>query len=131
VTDEEGVARVDLTAAEVPGDHSVSVSFAGRDGELGPAIATSPFSIRRDDSTTTLISSGGKSPLSARLADQDSAAPLAGRTVAFVANGERIGTAVTNDDGVATMDTPKKYRGKGVAFEAAVHPTRTEDRPRP
>jgi poly(3-hydroxybutyrate) depolymerase len=118
-TDQDGVARVEVPIAEVPGEHTVSVGFAGHEGELAPAVDAAAFSVERDDSTTTLTSAGGKSPLTAVLTDADSSAGLAGRTIVFTANGENIGSAVTDESGVASMETPKRYRGKGVAFAAA------------
>jgi hypothetical protein len=118
VTDESGIARVELPVTETPGDRTVSVAFAGRDAELMPALASASFSVERDDSSTTLTSSGGKRPLTAALVDADSFAPLGGRTIQFTANGEGVGSAVTNEDGVASMEAPKRYRGKGVVFTA-------------
>jgi poly(3-hydroxybutyrate) depolymerase len=118
VTDADGVAHVELPVTEVPGDYDAAVSFAGSQGELLPAAGAQSFEVRRDDSTTTILSAGGKRPVTAKLTDADSSAPLAGRTILFFANGEQVGSAVTGDDGVASIDAPKGYRGKGIAFAA-------------
>jgi poly(3-hydroxybutyrate) depolymerase len=117
-TDENGVARVEVPVTEPPGEHTVTVTFAGREGELAPAVASASFSVERDDSTTAITSAGGKRPLVAKLTDRDSGAPLPGRTIVFTANGQHVGTAVTNDDGIASMDAPKDYRARGVVFTA-------------
>lgn len=71
-------------------------------------------------STTTLTVSGrgSKRTLSATVRDADSSAPLAGVTVTFTANGTEIGTATTNDDGVATLDAPPGWRGNDITFTA-------------
>jgi hypothetical protein len=118
LTDATGIARVELPVGETPGDRTVSVRFAGRDGELAPAVASTPFRVERDDSTTTLTAWGGKSPVTATLVDEDSSAPLAGRTIVFRADGEVIGSAVTDESGVASVETPKKHQHKGVVFTA-------------
>ncbi|HEY7875053.1 MAG TPA: prolyl oligopeptidase family serine peptidase [Actinomycetota bacterium] len=117
-TDGDGVARVTLPIADAPGDYAATVSFAGADGALDPALATEAVSITRDDSATAMVSGGGKSPLIAELTDADSASGLAGRTIVFFADGDRVGAATTNADGVASMESPKNKRGKGVVFEA-------------
>ena len=41
-----------------------------------------------------------------------------GRTLDFYADGELIGSADTNSDGVATLRVPPRYRGGSHEFEA-------------
>ena len=51
------------------------------------------------------------------LAD-DPATGVAGRTISFYANGELIDTAMTDEDGVATVVVPARNRGSKQTFEA-------------
>src|SRR5262249_38613172 len=46
---------------------------------------------------------GGTTTLSSTLTDADTPAPLAGRTLMFSVNGQVVGTAMTDSNGVATL----------------------------
>jgi dienelactone hydrolase len=48
----------------------------------------------------------------------DPASGIPGRTVDFYADGQAIGSAITNEDGVATLTAPPGYRGGKHTFEA-------------
>lgn len=120
-TDADGVATVTFPLNDAPGDYNAMVSFAGRAGELTPAVSTAPFTVMKEDSETTLTVSGkgSKRTLTATLADADaSTSPLAGQTIVFRANGTQIGTATTNESGVATLAAPAGYRGGDITFRA-------------
>lgn len=118
VTDENGIAAVRVPLSQAPGEYDLSVSFAGREGELSPAIAASNFTITKEDSTTSLVVAGrgSKRTLSATLRDADSGSPIDGAAVVFTANGVEIGRVTTNENGVASMDAPPGYRGGDITF---------------
>lgn len=118
LTDGDGVATVTLPVADAPGDHAATVSFAGGGDGLNASVGALPFTVTRDDSATTILTAGGKKPLTASLTDADSLAALTGRTIVFFGNGDRIGSAVTNDQGIASFDPPSRYRAKGITFRA-------------
>jgi hypothetical protein len=120
ITDADGIATATLPVRQEPGDSSATVSFGGREGELSESIATAPFTINRDDSsiTVSLIGKASKRSLSAALADQDSSAGLAGRSIDFFADGHKLGSATTDDGGVASFDLPPRYSGGKHVFEA-------------
>jgi hypothetical protein len=119
-TDANGVAAVTVPLTDAPGEQDAVVSYGGRTGAFTPAIASSPFTITRDDSATALTvgGKGSKRTLTATLTDADSSAGLAGMTVVFSANGSQIGMATTNNGGMATISVPAGYRGEGITFRA-------------
>jgi hypothetical protein len=43
---------------------------------------------------------------------------LASKEIAFFANGQRIGTAQTGANGVASLVVPPKHKGKGTTYTA-------------
>lgn len=63
-------------------------------------IGLEHVSIAVDPATAT---AGGTTTLSATLTDSDANAPLAGRALVFSLNGNVVGTAVTDSNGVATL----------------------------
>jgi hypothetical protein len=109
----DGTARATFTLSVPPGEHPAKVSYAGEDGYLASA-ATFTFTVTREDSALTLAVSGAgiSRVLSARLSDGDTAASgLAGRLLAFTADGVGLGTATTDGDGVAQLSAPPGFRG--------------------
>jgi len=103
-TDATGIARVAATATMSPAELPVIVDFAG--GSDLPALrATRTVTVEREDvlleyTAKTLLGTAVPQPVSARLRDPDSLAPIAGRTVTFSA-GTVTATAVTDANGVA------------------------------
>jgi hypothetical protein len=65
----------------------------------------------------TVEGKGSKRTLTALLTD-DVSAPIAGQTIVFTANGAEIGTATTNESGLATLTAPAGYRGGDITFTA-------------
>ena len=73
------------------------------------------------EASTTVLSvtgKGSKRVLTATLTGTDSGSPIAGETIVFTANGTDIGTATTNEDGVATLSAPPGWRGGDITFVA-------------
>ena len=111
-TNSDGVASVTFTADRVPGSYTLTARYDGDATHLGSADMSS-FAIDREDTVLTLAIVGKSSSksLEARLTDQDSGAGIENRTVAFRADGTELGTAKTNNNGVASFELPAKYRG--------------------
>jgi hypothetical protein len=118
-TDDDGIAHVAAALEDAPGDYELVASFAGDESYL-PQEASMPFTIERDDSSIeiTVRGKGSNMTLEARLWETDSEAPFAGETITFYADGELIGEATTNSDGVATLKVPARYRGHRGGFIA-------------
>jgi hypothetical protein len=95
----------------------LTVRYAG-DGGYRPSSATGAFTVAKEDTDLALSLSGkGKQRrLIARLSDRDAPAQgIAERTIDFYADGRLLGSAVTDQDGIAALANPPK--GKHV-FEA-------------
>ena len=118
VTDDNGIASVRVPLTESPGEYDLAVNFAGDEGRLSPAISASKFTITKEDSATSLAVTrrGSKRTLTATVRDADSDAGIDGVTVTFTANGAEIGTATTNENGVASIEAPPGYRGGDITF---------------
>ncbi|MFP5298776.1 MAG: PQQ-binding-like beta-propeller repeat protein [Actinomycetota bacterium] len=119
ITDDAGIARVTAAITEAPGAHQVSASFAGGN-DLSPSGDTHALEVLKEDSALALSVSGNGShrTLTARLTDADAPSPIEGRDIEFFAGTESIGTARTNEDGTATLQTPPGSRGAKETFEA-------------
>ena len=136
-TDRKGIASTTKELTEAPGEYKLVVSYRSR-GERKIADKTT-FVIEKDDTAIDLTteestdeesqeSSGeegsengggnGETILTAALTDADDGAPLEGRTVNFYADGELIGSAITDAYGVATFEAPSKYKDQNTTFEA-------------
>ena len=104
VTDATGVARVAATANVAPAEVPVTVDLAAGSG-LPALHAARTVTVEREDvlleyTGKTLLGTAAPQPVSARLRDPDSLAPIAGRTVTFSV-GAVTATAVTDANGVA------------------------------
>lgn len=120
ISDNDGVASVTPVLDENPGPHQLTVRFAG-DNAHRPSSNTTAFVVDKEDTNLDLAVDGRGSnrTLTARLADRDAPSDgIGGRTIDFYADGELIGWAATNDNGVATMKPPPRYRGGKYDFEA-------------
>ena len=118
-TDEGGRATVSLPVTDTPGATTATVGFDGADGYL-PAVASTPFTIARENTLTDLQidGKGSKRRLTATLVDADSGAGVGSRTIVFTVDGETIGTATTDDLGVAVFHLPARYGGGNRTFGA-------------
>jgi len=119
-TDDDGVASVGPTLTETPGPHQLTVRFAG-DDDHAPSADGTAFVVDKEDSTLelTVEGKGSNRTVTARLTDEDtSSAGIAGRTIDFYGDDEPLGSATTDEDGVATLQAPPRYRGGKHDFEA-------------
>jgi pimeloyl-ACP methyl ester carboxylesterase len=134
----EGLWVTDRLSQEFRSFCSVSVPdyVGGSDGSPGSPVVVSADSGTTGDirftgctvvdqliATTMTLSvdgQGANRTLSARLSTaDDSATAVPGRLVHFYADGKAIGSATTNNDGVATLAVPRGYRGSAKhLFEA-------------
>jgi hypothetical protein len=119
-TDADGLASVDPTLSETPGEYELQVRYAGS-AAYQPISATAAFTVAKEDTDLILALEGrGKQRrLVARLSDRDTPSDgVAQGTIDFAADGKPIGSALTDDDGVATLAVPARYQGGRHAFEA-------------
>ena len=114
-TDADGVATATTKLNHVPGSYQLVARYAGNEDTLGDA-ESAPFAIDKEDTDLALEISGknSKRTLVATLVDRDSRGGVDGRTVEFLSDGNSIGTATTNSNGVATHSAPAGKR----TFEA-------------
>ena len=119
LTDGSGIASASLPVLEAPGDSHATVAFSGRPG-LTASLASSSFRIDKEDSSLEMVITGrgDAKTLIATLTDADSGAPIGTRTVLFSSKGSAIGSAPTDDSGVARFEPPDRYSGRKVEFEA-------------
>ncbi|HEX3528051.1 MAG TPA: carboxypeptidase regulatory-like domain-containing protein [Thermoanaerobaculia bacterium] len=104
-TDAGGVATVSLTPTAAPGTIPLTIVFAG----AGPYTASSAavlFALRRDETALVytgkpVVANGIAQPVSARLTDPESGAPLAGKTITFTLGAAATASAVTDANGNA------------------------------
>jgi hypothetical protein len=103
ITDEDGVASAGPTLTERPGPYQLTVRFDG-DKAYEPAADTTTFVVEKRETVIELVveGRGNDQSLEARLSDRDRPSDgIAGRPIEFYANGEFIGSEVTDSDGVA------------------------------
>lgn len=120
VTDANGVARHTFDLDAKPGDYTLTISYAGND-EYEPSIAEAPFALETEETVTSLSINRGQQPrvLTATLTDADDpASGFADRTIEFLADGEVIGTAVTDTTGTAALEAPAPYDSGRYVFLA-------------
>ena len=111
-TDSNGIASWSPTLVEKPGSYNLTARYDGDSGHVGSANMTT-FVVDKEDSSATLKTDGqgSRRTLQASLFDaDDSANAIAGVTVTFLADGEVLGSAQTNNQGLANFDLPPKYR---------------------
>jgi len=119
-TNDDGIASVTPTLEEKPSTHQLTVRYAGDIDHEGSAD-TLTFVVEKEDTdlTITVEGKGNKRTLTARLADRDTAADgIDARAIDFYADGQLIGSATTDADGVAILKPPPRYRGGKHDFEA-------------
>ena len=89
----DGPARATIARATFPGDET-----------HGYTSTASPFEVSKEDSAMELdLVRKRRFVATARLSDQDSAAPLLGKRVRFLINGQEIRSVLTDDQGTATI----------------------------
>ena len=124
VTDETGVASLDVGLTGAARDAVQSAVFAG-DDDFATSGATAPFTVAQEDSSITLSLTKSKRDHSgtATLTETDSATALAGEVVRFIVNGTEVGTATTDSEGTASLVLGKLKDGAVVT--AVFDPTST------
>ncbi|HWL64379.1 MAG TPA: S8 family serine peptidase, partial [Actinomycetota bacterium] len=104
ITGADGVAATTLNLVDQAGAYQLKASYP-ENAFHQAAQTASDFTIRAEDSRTTLQVPGPGSDrvYRATVVETDGGTGLAGVVVEFLANGNRIGTATTNANGVATI----------------------------
>lgn len=126
MTDENGIASVDVELRGTPETRVVSVSYAGEENVYLPAEAGAEFVVLKEDSVTTLTVEGRGSRLTlvARVVDgDDETSGVAREIVEFFADGASIGIARTDSDGYATFTPPRRIQAGHHDFEAVFEET--------
>ncbi|HEX2293811.1 MAG TPA: hypothetical protein VHN37_00705 [Actinomycetota bacterium] len=113
-SDDGGRAVASLRLEGPPGEPGVTAS-------LGDLSVTAPFTVAREDTILTLFDAvaSGKEPAVARAALAEDGGMMAGRTISFYVaergGGSKpraatlLGTAVTDANGMATIEVPDRY----------------------
>lgn len=120
ITDDQGIASVSPVLEAKSGPYQLTVRYPGDDSRAGSAD-TAAFVVDREDSDLALSAEGrGRNrALEARLSDRDEPSRgIARATIDFYSDGELIGEATTDEDGIATLQLPPRYRGANHDFEA-------------
>ncbi|HYO61398.1 MAG TPA: S8 family serine peptidase [Actinomycetota bacterium] len=122
VTNEQGVASVTYDGvSDKPGAYDLTARFLGQGDLLLGSADVRSITVQKEVSALALTVSKSKSTgkiATATLTDADAASGVAGRMVEFFAGGTSLGFAMTNDQGVATMDTKGKNAPAGQGFRA-------------
>lgn len=114
----DGIAWVTPVLEEQPGPYQVTVHYGGDDTYLASAD-THSFVVDKEDTTLELIVQGKNNTLRARLSDADKGSSwIARRAIDFYADEEFIGSATTDEKGVANLKLPPRFRGGNHNFEA-------------
>lgn len=113
-TNARGIAKTDVVLTEQPGIYELVVVY---DGASRPVSDETDLEVLKEETALDLTAEQpeddkGKeeSTLTAELIDPDSAAAIADRTIEFFAGDELIGTATTDQNGVATLEVPPRYK---------------------
>lgn len=115
-TDERGIASVTPVLTEQPGVYELVVE---RDGARRRVSDEIDLEILKEETALDLTAEESEgeqgkdgSTLTAELVDPDSSAAIADRTIEFFADGELIGTATTDQNGIATIEVPPRYKNE-------------------
>ncbi|MGH2806558.1 MAG: S8 family peptidase [Actinomycetota bacterium] len=118
-TDENGVAADHFSFDEAPGSYVLTATFAESDG-YGFSHTGMAFAITQDDSATTLeiVDDRQVREMRATVVDSDNSEGLKGVTVVFLADDEELGSAPTNDNGVAVLRVGRNELRNNMMAEA-------------
>ena len=103
------------------GKVQVTARYQGEADVYEPSSDVQNFVVEEEDTALALALSGkgSKSTLTATLTDADDAATgIADASIALFADGEPIGTVVTDGGGTAVAEVPPRYRSSKVVFDA-------------
>lgn len=117
VTNADGVASATKTLSEAPGDYQLTVHYAGKADVHKPSSDDGGVLVVWHEDTTSALDAAAPSgkgkkatrTLTATISDPDGSSFVAGRVVSFFSDGELMGTATTNEQGVAVFNTPHNY----------------------
>jgi hypothetical protein len=101
-----------------PGSPVVATADSGADGDI--RFTGCPAAVELIDTALTLTvqGRGNSRTLAARLSVvDDPSTGIAGRTLDFYADGQTIGSAITDGNGAANLSLPAGYRGGKHTFE--------------
>ena len=120
-TDETGVATIPARLLVQPGQYMLTARYEGAADAYDPSADVQSFVVDKEDTALSLVQNGrgSNAVLEVTLTDADDAASgVSAVAVQLFANGESIGSVVTDGDGYAATEVPKRYRGRNVVFEA-------------
>ena len=109
-----GTASEEITITERPDTFMLTVRYAGEPEAYNGSAETAAFIVDKEDAQASLASSGNAAnkTLTATLVDEDDPdAGIAGRELTFTVDGREIGSARTDENGVATFQVPRKQAG--------------------
>lgn len=121
VTNGGGIAGVVVEAPDAPGSYDVDATYPGRAGAFETASTSATLVVERVATKLTLAveGRGANRVLEALLTEVDPPSDAVGsRTIDFFGDGELIGSGTTNENGIATLQAPPRYRGGNHTFEA-------------
>lgn len=132
-TNRDGVASVTTELTEAPGTYKVVAIYRPKDGRK--ATDKTSFVVEKEDTLLDLTAQdskdtdegsqeeggesngNGKTTLIATLSESDEGEVLEGQTINFFADGEFLGSAVTDASGIATFEVPPRD-DRAESFEA-------------
>lgn len=118
-TGTDGVAIVDSTLTEAPGAYFIWARFGGEANVYEPSSAPPMgFVVEREDTQTSLTSSGKGSKLRLTAVLTEDGLPIEGKTIDFLANDTVIASVVTDGSGRASTEVPAGYRGSNQQYRA-------------
>jgi hypothetical protein len=119
-TDSEGIASVNVTLTEMPGSYDLTVRYDGDSAHAADSAVMFLHVTREDTDIDLKVKGQGTGMrLEARLSDRDApSSGIGGRTIEFYSDSELIGSARTDEQGIAALDIPPGHRGTNRNYEA-------------
>ena len=126
LTGADGVATETKAVSDAAGQYQLRVHYAGKTDVYQPSSDDGGVLVVSHEDSSTALEAGpptgkGKKAsrtLTATVSDPDGSSFVAGRIVSFYSDGELMGTAVTNDQGIAVFNTPHNYAYGHRVYEA-------------
>ena len=119
-TDQNGRVSVPARLLVEPGQYMLTARYQGAADVYEAAADVQSFVVEKEDTAMSLRldRSGSQTTLTALLTDgDDSSAGIPGLPISITANGDAIGTVVTDGDGRGVLDVPNRYRKKNTTFQ--------------
>ncbi len=106
ITDSAGIATFLYNITEIPKTYTLKVQFIG-DENYTSSTSNGTLTVIKIKTTSITSNATGinkdNTTLTAKLTDKDGN-PLSGKTITFRVNGYKIGTAITDSNGIATIN---------------------------